>query len=192
MNYSRRDFGRFALAAVPAAALAIPNSRIDGVQIGVISYSFRDLSPAQIIPSMLKIGLSEVELMSNHAEALAGAPAVPPGSRGQPPTPEMEAARRALGEWRDAAKPETFAPVRKQFTDAGIDIRLLCYNMGVNITDPEIDYAFRMARALGAKAISSSSTVTVARHVAPVAQKYRIPWGAHGHDDVKDPEIGRA
>ena len=188
MNYSRRDFGRFALAAVPAAAFAVPNSRIDGVQIGVISYSFRDLPPAQIIPSMLKIGLSEVELMSNHAEALAGAPAVSLGRRGQPPTPEMEAARRALGEWRDAAKPETFAPVRKQFTDAGIDIRLLCYNMGVNIADPEIDYAFRMARALGAKAISSSSTVTVARRVAPVAQKYRIPWGAHGHDDVKDPE----
>ncbi|HLK50553.1 MAG TPA: hypothetical protein VKT49_20575, partial [Bryobacteraceae bacterium] len=64
MNYSRRDFGRFALAAVPASALAIPNSRIDGVQIGVISYSFRDLPPTQIIPSMLKIGLSELELMS--------------------------------------------------------------------------------------------------------------------------------
>ena len=185
MNYSRRDLGKLALAAIPATALAAPDSRIAGVQIGAISYCFRDLPPTQIIPSMLKIGLSEVELMSNHAEALAGAPAVPRG-RGQ--TPEIVAAQGALREWRAAAKPATFAPVRKQFSDAGINIRLLCYNMGVNIADDEIDYAFRMARDLGVKAISSSSTVTVARRVAPIAEKYRMPWGAHGHDDVKDPE----
>lgn len=185
MNYSRRDFGNFALAAIPTAALAAPNSRIDGVQIGTISYSFRDLPPTGIIPSMLKIGLSEVELMSNHAEALAGAPPAPRG-RGQ--TPENVAAQHALTEWRTAVRPETFAPVRKQFTDAGIEIRLLCYNMGVTVTDDEIDYAFRMARTLGVRAISSSSTVTVAKRVAPVAEKYRMPWGAHGHDDVKDPE----
>lgn len=185
MNYSRRDLGKLALAAIPAVALAAPESRIAGVQIGAISYSFRDLPPTQIIPSMLKIGLSEVELMSNHAEALAGAPPVPRG-RGQ--TPEIVAAQAALREWRAAAKPGTFGPVRKQFSDAGIDLRLLCYNMGVTIADDEIDYAFRMARDLGVKALSSSSTVTVARRVAPIAEKYRMPWGAHGHDDVKDPE----
>lgn len=188
MNYSRRDFAKLALTALPAAALAAPNSRIDGVQIGVISYSFRDLPPTQIIPSMLKIGLSEVELMSNHAEALAGAPPVPRAARGQVPAAEIVAAQHALAEWRKAAKTDTFMPVRKQFDDAGIDIRLVCYNMGVNIKDDEIDYAFRMARALRAKAISSSSTVSVARRVAPVADHYRMPWGAHGHDDVKDPE----
>lgn len=189
MRYTRRDFGRLTLAAIPAAA-ATPNSTVDGVQIGVISYSFRDLPATEIIPSMVKIGLSEVELMSNHAEGLAGAPEVRlgRGGRGQAPTPEMLAARHALEEWRAAVKPDTFAGVRKQFRDAGIDIRLVCYNMGVNITDDEIDYAFRMARALGARAISSTSTMTVARRVAPIAEKHRIPWGAHGHDNVKDPE----
>lgn len=172
---TRRDFTRIALASIPAAAaLAAPDSKIDGVQIGVISYSFRDLPPAQIIPSMLKIGLSEVELMSNHAEALAGAPATTD--------------QQALREWRAAARPDRFTPVRKMFTDAGIDLRILCYNMGVNIADDEIDYAFRMARALGAKAISSSSTVTVAKRVAPIADRYKLPWGAHGHDTIKDPE----
>jgi sugar phosphate isomerase/epimerase len=184
MTYSRRDFGRLALAAIPATcALATPHSRISGVQIGVISYSFRDLPPAEIIPSMLKLGLGEVELMWTHAEALAGAPANPLAGRGRgaAPAPELLA-------WRKAASDATFAPVRQQFHDAGIDLRLLCYNMGVSIPDDEIDYAFRMARALGAKAISSSSTVTVARRVAPIADQYRMPWGAHGHDDIKDPE----
>src|ERR1035437_6395698 len=172
MTYSRRDFGKFALAVMPAAAaIAAPSSKVNGVQLGVISYSFRDLPSTQIVPSMLKIGVSEVELMSNHAEALASAPAVPFGGRagrGQAPTPEMLAAQQALKDWRAAAKADTFIPVRKQFSDAGIDIRLVCYNMGVNISDEEIDYAFRMAQALGAKAISSSSTVTVARRVAPI------------------------
>jgi sugar phosphate isomerase/epimerase len=181
MNYSRRDFGKLALAALPAAVSAAAiNSKIQGVQIGAISYSFRDLPVSQIIPSMVKIGLGEVELMSNHAEALAGAP--PAGARGD------DAARQALKEWRAAVKPDTFQRVRKQFTDAGIDLRLLCFNVGMNTTDDEIDYSFRMARTLGVRAISSSSRLTMAKRVAPFAEKYALRWGAHGHDNVADPE----
>ena len=189
MTYSRRDFGKMALVAIPAAtALGAPNSKIDGVQVGAISYSFRDLPPAQIIPSMLKIGLSEVELMSGHAETLAGAPSNPQVRRDQQLTPEQQEARKKVDAWRAAATPETFAGVKKQFKDAGIDIRLVCYNMGRTITDDEIDYAFRMAKALGARAMSSSSTVSVAKRVAPIADKYKMPWGAHGHDNIHDPE----
>jgi hypothetical protein len=43
MNYSRRNFGKVALAALPAAAaFAAPkiNSRFAGVQVGAITYSF--------------------------------------------------------------------------------------------------------------------------------------------------------
>ncbi len=60
--------------------------------------------------------------------------------------------------------------------------------MGVNITDADIDYAFRMAQALGVSGISSSSTVAVAKRVAPIAAKYKIMWGGHGHNNVTDPE----
>ncbi len=88
-GYTRREFGRMALGGVPAAALgaaAFPsvleaaaiNSRIRGVQIGAITYSFRALTDAHaIVNAMVSIGLGEVELMSNHAEALAGAPGGP-------------------------------------------------------------------------------------------------------------------
>jgi sugar phosphate isomerase/epimerase len=167
---TRRDFGKIAFTALPvsvlpAAALGAPNSKIDGVQIGVISYSFRGKPAAEIIPDMLQIGLSEVELMSGDAESLAGASA---GQR--------------------AASIDSFHGVREKFSGAGIDLRILCYNMGVNITDENIDYAFRMAQTLGVRIISSSSTLTVAKRVAPVAAKYKIRWGAHGHDNIKDPE----
>ena len=45
-----------------------------------------------------------------------------------------------------------------------------------------------MAQAMGVKAISSSSTVAVARRIPPFAEKYAITWAGHGHDNVADPE----
>lgn len=173
MDLTRRNFGRVLAAGLPAAKAfgAAINSRVNGVRIGAISYSFRSLPVEQLIPAMVKIGLGEVELMSGDAEKLAGAPAV-----------------AAVPAWRAAVKLQVFSEVRKKFVDAGIIPRILCYNMRGNVTDQEIDYAFNMAHALGADVISSSSTVTLARRIAPFADKYKLRWAAHGHDDIKDPE----
>jgi hypothetical protein len=79
MVLTRRGFGKAALAAAAiGSARAAINSKFGGVQIGCISYCFRTYPDAgQIIPDMADIGLGEVELMSNHAEALAGMPAMP-------------------------------------------------------------------------------------------------------------------
>src|SRR5207247_1034 len=63
------------LANVPLSARAKIDSKIKGVQIGAITYSFRTMSnPDDIIKAYQTIGLGEMELMSNHAETLAGAP----------------------------------------------------------------------------------------------------------------------
>lgn len=182
--HSRRDFGKVLLAAMPMAAQGAINSKIGGVQIGVISYSFRSVPSREIIPAMVKIGLGEVELMSVDAETLASDPVVSSGAAAT----ERLATQESLGQWRAAVKPEAFRGGHNQFTDAGIDLRILCYNMGVNIDDTETDYAFRMAQALGVRVISSSATLAVAKRVAPFADKYKIVWAAHGHDNVKDPE----
>lgn len=197
MNPTRRDFGKLALAALPAAGvcgpaklLAAPNSKFAGVQIGTITYSFKNdvKKPDEIIPNVVKIGLSSVELMSDDGERMAGAPAIPNFGFGVILTPEQQAAvdegRRQRKEWRKTA---TFEKVRKMFEDAGIRLDLLCYNMSQNIEDEEIDHAFRMARALKVGAISSTSTVAVARRVAPVAEKYKIVWGGHNHTEVDNP-----
>jgi sugar phosphate isomerase/epimerase len=194
---TRRELGKLALAAAPltvrSAFAAVPNSKIKGVQIGVQSYSFRQGVPkTEFVADMVKIGLSEIEIMSGDVEALAGAPPAPQGGgRGQR-TPEqiaaLDAQRKALADWRTASTPATFEAVTKGFKDAGIDVHILCYNMGRQIADDEIDYAFRMAKAMKVKAMSSSSTVTIAKRVAPIADKYKIMWGGHGHDNVTDPE----
>ena len=237
---TRRQFAQLVATAAPAAALGFeawptfaadtPKSVIAGVTVGVISGSFQGLNADQIIPSMLKLGLSEVELQSTHAEALAGAPAPAAGRRGggaapEPPalnadgllprcanltmivtpplsaeagqrargaaTPEQEIARQRLREWRAATTPATWQAVRRQFTDAGIDLRSMFYSLGFQgapTSDEEIDYAFRMAQGLGLRAISGSSTIPIARRIAVAADKYKILWAGHTQDNVNDPD----
>jgi sugar phosphate isomerase/epimerase len=217
MMYTRRDAVKAALAALPlATAFAAPNSRINGVQIGAITYSFRGINDIdEIIKTFVTIGLSEVELMSNHAEAGAGAPAqgggrgsggpgpgapaaapgsAPAGGQGRgrgPMTPEMQAAmqQRAaeLRQWRTSVSMDKFKDVRKKFDTAGIDLALLCFNMRDNNTDDEIEYAFQMAKALGAKAITTSTTLTMSKRIAPFADKHKLLVGYHGHDQTSDP-----
>ena len=204
-GYSRRDFGKLVLAGLPLSmVLAKPDSKINGVQIGAITYSFRSIpDPEEIIKAYVEVGLSEVELMSNHAEQLAGAPPAPPvgggrGGRGRGEmTPEQraemqkatEARAEEMRKWRSSISIDKFKDVRKKFTDAGIDLRLLTFNMNVNTTkDDEIDYAFQMAKALGVRGITTSTQVSMAKRTAPFADKYKIMLGFHGHDQVDHPD----
>jgi sugar phosphate isomerase/epimerase len=90
MLYSRREMGKLALAGLPAAAVlgttesifgafaqAKPNSLIDGVQIGTITYSFRsmpDQSAEAVLKYILDSGISAIELMGGPIESFAGVP----------------------------------------------------------------------------------------------------------------------
>jgi|SRR5665213_1704377 len=199
MNLTRRDFAKLATAALPVAtfvpsrAFAAPNSKFAGVQIGTITYSFKGdvKKPDDIIPDLVKIGLSSVELMSDDCERMAGAAPIPNFGFGVKLTPEQQAqvdeGYRKRWEWRATTTPATFEKLLAMFNDAGIHLDILCYNMNKDVQDMEIDYAFRMAKALKVRAISSTSTVAVARRVAPVAEKYKIVWGGHNHAAVQDP-----
>jgi len=210
MMHTRRNFGKLILATIPPARAWATNSKFGGVQIGAITYSFRGMNDLDlIIQAMVKIGLGEVELMSTDAETAAGAPnpaprqarggegagrgTAPPPRRGpRPPmSDEQIAAARARNEelrkWRLEVSTDKFKDVRKRFRDAGIDIQLLCYNMTQAITDEEIDYGFQMAKALGARAISSTTQVSVSKRVAPFADKHKMMIGFHGHDATDDP-----
>src|SRR5437588_9193555 len=88
--YSRREFGKLALASLPLSAAFAngkPDSRINGVWIGAQSYSFRTLpSVDDAIKAMADIGLSECELWQGHVE---------PKGEGK-----GKEAREALRKWR--------------------------------------------------------------------------------------------
>jgi sugar phosphate isomerase/epimerase len=78
MKYSRRDFGKLALGGIPVASAILadprrffaaekPNSKINGVQIGVITYSFGrmpDQSAEATLGYITGAGLSACELMN--------------------------------------------------------------------------------------------------------------------------------
>lgn len=100
MDWTRRQLGTFALAALPGASLLrhMPwtpaaaaqrptvNSRFGGVRFGVISYSFRQVSynPEDVLKGMLYLGLNELEFEQSFFEPYLGAPRDPTGG-GQPP-----------------------------------------------------------------------------------------------------------
>jgi sugar phosphate isomerase/epimerase len=182
---SRRQFTQALLAGIPAAlTYGAVSSKFGGVQIGTISYSFRALPADQILAAIVKAGLSEVELMSNHAEALVGAPTVQRTAAGRA-DPE---AQTVLQKWRATVSMDKFKDLRKTFDTAGVDIQLLCYNLAKGCTDDEIEYSFQMAKAVGAHAISSTAQISTSKRVAPFADKHKMMWGAHGHDRVDEPE----
>ena len=80
MTYTRRDIGKLALAALPAASLlAKPDSKFGGVQVGCnVPYSFRGLSGTadKILEYMNQLNLSAAELRLQPVEAYLGAPGV--------------------------------------------------------------------------------------------------------------------
>ncbi len=199
--YTRRDFGKIALAAVPlASALAKINSKINGVQLGVQTYSFRDLPPEGIVDAVIKamteIGLGECEVFASQFEPAQprigrGGPGGRP-ARGTPPDPAVvaarEKARNDLRDWRLSVSMDHFKGLKKKFDDAGINIYAYNYSFNTSFTDDEIERGFEMAKALGVHAITASTTVSVAKRVAPFADKHKMIVAMHGHDNVADPE----
>lgn len=166
--YTRRQFSKLALAAIPAsAAFARIDSKVHGVQIGVQSYSFRDRPLDDAIKAMVEIGLGECELFAGHVE------------------PKMK--RDELRKWRTTVSMDHFHDIRKKFDDAGILLYAYNYSFRDDYTDEEIARGFEMAKALGVGIITASSTLSVVDRVDREAQKAKIKVGFHGHSDTKHP-----
>jgi sugar phosphate isomerase/epimerase len=186
--YSRRDFGILAMAALPLSlSLKDINSRINGVRVGVQSYSFRTLALDDAIRAMKEIGIGECELFSGHVEPRPQM-GPPMGQPSGPPTPEMrERMRKEAQQWRLSVPLDHFKEVRRKFDAAGV--RLQAYNLSFNdnFTDQEIDRGFLMAQALGVKLITASATLSSAKRVAPYADKHKITVAMHNHSNLTDP-----
>jgi sugar phosphate isomerase/epimerase len=191
---TRRDFTKLALIALPLSARAAKmiDSKVDGVQLGVQSYSFRDFSLDDAIRAMAADGLGDCELFSPHIEA-GGIEAINPllknyqSMSAEQRKAAFDAYNDKVRKWRLTVPLDYFAGVYKKFNDAGI--KLYAYNLSFNdsFTDEEIDRGFLMAKALGVGIITSSTTLPVAQRVVPFAEKHKMIVAMHGHSDVKDP-----
>jgi len=191
---TRREFGTITLAgvALPRFLEARIDSKVAGVRLGAQTYSFREmLRPAgesdavdAVIKALTDSGLSECELLGAHLEPQAAAARVQPGVA---PSPEAVKAREDLRRWRLETPLDHFRNVRRKFDAAGITIHAFCYNMNASFTDAELDRGFEIARALGTDVVTATTTLDVARRLAPIADKHHITVGMHGHSNVSDP-----
>ena len=168
---SRRIFNRLALAAVPASlALAKPNSKIGGVQIGVQSYSFRDRPLEEAIKGMVEVGLSECELWQGHLEP-------------------QRTSREDLRKWRTSVSMDVFRGVKKKFDDAGVRLYAYNYSFRADFNDEEMARGFEMAKALGVTRITASSTVPIAKRIDEFAAKAKIVVAVHNHSNMAPGEF---
>ncbi len=202
MLYSRRDFGKIALATSAVSKLmaaARPDSRIGGVQIGCISYSWRSMPGAnndanKVLEYCLASGISAIELMDGPAEAYAGAPNAGrgggmggPGGRRGAPTPEQLAARQQAAEelkkWRLSQSMSKYKELRKMLNDAGVTVYAHKQTPTMNMSDDEWDYFFQMGAALGADhlTIEMPEDEAFLRKLGDWALKHRMMIGYHAH-----------
>jgi sugar phosphate isomerase/epimerase len=99
-------------------------------------------------------------------------------------TPEQKEAvakyNQQMKEWRVAMPVSKLAPVKKLFDDAGIKIHIVKYSPG-RWSDEEIDYAFRSAKALGAKGVSDEIGEEAVKKMGPIAEKNGMYAVFHQH-----------
>jgi sugar phosphate isomerase/epimerase len=187
--YTRREFGQLTIGAF---ALPFVDPRANGVRLGAQTYSFRDLPRTAdgdaidpVIKACVECGIGEVELYAPQAEPIFDAG--PRGRRGEPPSAQAVKAREDLRRWRLETPLDHFRGLRRRFDSAGIAIFAYNYTPTASFTDAEIDRGFEMTRALGAEIITASTTLDVARRVAPFAEKHKMAVAMHGHSNVSDP-----
>ena len=199
MLYTRRELAAFAFAAFPASHLlgtsplaafqTRPNSRVRGVMIGMnVPYNFggRNVPVDDIIRNCVELGISGVELRTQPVEAFLGAPPAPPAPpAGTKRTAEQEAAQKAaaeeLGKWRLSVAMDKVQPVRKKFEDAGILVEIVKVDGILTMPDEVVDYEFQLAKALGARAISTEIAVAETERLGRFADKHKMMVGYHGH-----------
>ena len=173
---SRRSFigGTAAIAAsavLPRQALAAgeskPNSKFNGVQIGVITYSYRSMpsTAEDLLKYLIQCGLSSVELMGGPAE---------------------EFARKHTPATGIGGPMDGYVALRKMYNEAGVNIHIVKFgNIGEkDMPDEQIDYYFQAAKALGAKGITREMSEPAAKKLGPIADKHEIVIGFHNHTQI--------
>jgi len=187
-SYTRREFAKLSLAALPGAALFAgrdsllaadapaaapgrPNSKVAGVQLGLnVPYSFNEprLSGDGILEKCLQLGVSAVELRTQPVETVLGAPA---------------ADAQQLPGWRKAVSLDRVAEFRKKYETAGVLIEIVKVDGIFKMVDDELDYVFALAKALGGRAISTeiSHQDDELKRVGQFADKHQFMVGYHGH-----------
>ncbi|HLY70525.1 MAG TPA: sugar phosphate isomerase/epimerase [Puia sp.] len=178
-----------------------PDSKFFGVQIGVITYSFRSMpgSIAQVLQYCVDSNINAIELIGDAAEDYAGKPVNPvkmgPRTPGQPlqltdeQKTQLAAYQKQLAQWRSAVSMDKFIEIRKMYNKAGVSIYAFKPNaLGTNNTDAEIEYALRAAKALGADCVTVElpGDPAQSKRLGDFGEKHKTYIGYHAHLQASD------
>lgn len=206
LSQTRRSFiGTTVLATAGAtlapqaiwAAAKQPNSKFGGVQIGVITYSWRSMpsTAEDILKYCVEGGISSIEMMGDVAETFAGIPPAPPKMKKNAKMPEdkkkalqkeIKEATEKQKQWRLTASMDKFRELRRMFNGAGVNIHMVKF-APANWSDEEIDYAFKAAKACGAKGITNEIGEEACQRLGKFAEKHDMYAVYHNHLQPGEP-----
>lgn len=189
------------------------NSNFGGVQIGTITYSFRSMSnksAQDMLRYCIEAGVSSTEYMAYPAEIYAGIPLGPGpdiatikqniGGKeligrvfdhfdftkmtiaqvgGWGFLPGNEEQRK----WRMSVPMTKFEELRKMYNDAGVYIHMMKFSPAT-CSDQEIEYAFRVGKTRGGKALSDELDWVegAVPRLASYAEKHDMYAAFHVHE----------
>lgn len=219
MKFSRREFGRLALATIPAgyaarvgvqtaAQTAVrPDSVVRGVAIGMnLPYNFggRNAPIDDLINNCVALGISVLELRTQPIETFLGAPdrlmPISQPRRAGGATPEQLARAEAaaiavkpeLDKWRLGVSLERLAELRRRFEAAGIRVPIVRVDGMLDMGDGVVDYQFRLAKAFGARAISTEIAESDPERLGKFADKHQLIVAYHGEAETSVTDFERA
>lgn len=148
------------------------NSKFGGVQIGVITYSYRSMPQdlESLIQQIKDSGISAVELMGNPVEVYLGRPN------------DTESVKK----WRSTISMNEFKKVKKKLNKEGIQIYAYKpdFLLSPHNTNEEVEFAMQSAKALGAQSVTTELLIDQPQHserLARIAAKYKMKIGYHNH-----------
>ncbi len=186
-----------------------PQSKFKGVQIGCITYSFREMkdqSAEATLQYILDSGINAVELMGGPAETFAGMPENPLDMRkmwglrrlersGDELTEDQKkeiadmkakwaSYAKQVSDWRSTAPIHKFEQFRKMYADKGVGIYAFKPRaFGKDNSDVDISYGFKAAKALGASHVTlehpSDDEHTL--KLGQMASEHDMHVAYHGH-----------
>jgi sugar phosphate isomerase/epimerase len=213
MNMENSTFSRrqFLETTASAAALAVipfnhtfaigksakkPNSKVNGVQLGLTTYSYRSIphSLEEVLQYVLTSGVNTLEMRGVLEEGLGipqGPPRLAPGTI-LSDTEKAERAKALAGlkeaqrNWRLSLPIQKYTDIRKMYNKAGVDIHIAKF-VPSGWSDEEIDYAYNAANALGAYGITDEFTEQAAQRLGKFAEKHHSLAIYHTHGQFGQP-----
>jgi sugar phosphate isomerase/epimerase len=141
-------------ASGAAPAGKIPPSVVQGIPIGVATYTYRALTFEQIVESLRKVGISNLEIW------------------GDGPAHRLHPVRQDEAE---------FKRVKRLLDDNGIAVGAYCTNFPNDATPEHLDKAFVGCALLGAEVMTTSIEKPVLDRLDEAARRHKIKVGLHNH-----------